>query len=117
MGPGHLPHGPHEQPLPISDRNPAGHVIIGQQQQQQQQHQQQQQQQQHSSEGALFEENSTSTAAAAYMLKSAGILKNGIQDNEGNEGDDWTLKCSKKKKRGAKIRFEDSGNLKFMTPE
>ena len=56
-------------------------------------------------------ENSTSTAAAESMLKPAGILRNGIQesnvrilkneiqDDGGNESDDWILKCSKKKKK------------------
>ena len=56
-------------------------------------------------------ENITSTAAAAIMLKSAGILRNGIQESnvrilkneiqhDGSNGsDDWILKCSKKKKR------------------
>ena len=49
------------------------------------------------------QENSTSTAAAASMLKSAGILRNGIQesnvrilkneiqDEESNESYDWIL--------------------------
>ena len=66
------------------------------------------------------QEDSTSTAAAASMLKSAGILRNGIQESnvrilkneiqnqEGNESDDWILKCSKKKKKGATVTFEDS---------
>ena len=37
------------------------------------------------------------------------ILKDEIQDDE---GDKWTVKCSKKKKKGAKVRFEDSGKNK-----
>ena len=62
------------------------------------------------------QENSTSTAAAVSMLKPAGILRNGIQESnvrilkneiQDDEGDEWTVKCSKKKKKGAKVRFVD----------
>ena len=91
-GPGYLPHGPHEQPLPISDRNPAGYILTEQQRRQMAQRRQQQQQQHNADgqgEGASFEENSTSTAAAAHTLKSAEILKNEIQDDE---GDEWTVR-------------------------
>ena len=57
---------------------------------------------------------STSTAAAAHTLKPAGILKNEIQDDE---GDEWTVKGSKKKKKGAKVTFNDPGKMKCSRKE
>ena len=48
-------------------------------------------------------------------------MKNGILESDGttvdDEGDEWTVKCSKKKKKGAKVAFEDLGTTKRSQKE
>ena len=53
----------------------------------------------------------SSTSTSRQNCDKPGILKTTIQEMSGNtEGDEdkgWTTKCSKKKKRGAKVKIED----------
>ena len=76
----------------------------------------------HNSTSASRQNGNEPTAAAdARQESQIGILKTGIQESDGttvdDDGDGWTMKCSKKNKQRAKVTFEDLRMMKVPQKE